>query len=200
MQVQLASIVPQPYVSEKLMDNDVRQALESFTERFCTLWREQTGGWPASEDLYGVPSPCIVTTTGSDVRWQPQPFAPEANLSGVERAMNISLQPAAHQFYTTQFAGDMSALSGTVALTLLQAWSEDDFQRVQENLIGHLVTQKRLKLSPTLFLATTQDEMEVVSLCNLSGEVVLEKIGTKARRTLAPSLVAFLNDLQPQVI
>jgi SecY interacting protein Syd len=114
--------------------------------------------------------------------------------------MDIALQPAAHQFYTTQFAGDMPALLGSQSLTVLQAWSEDDFQRVQENLIGHLVTQKRLKLSPTLFLATTPDEMEVVSLCNLSGEVVLEKIGTKQRKTLAPSLISFLNDLEPQVI
>ncbi|MCT4711493.1 SecY-interacting protein [Enterobacteriaceae bacterium H11S18] len=182
------------------MDNDVRLALEAFTERFCTAWREQTGGWPASEELYGVPSPCIVTTTGSEVRWQPQPFTLEADLSAVERAMDISLQPAAHQFYTTQFAGDMTAHAGTVGLTLLQTWSEDDFQRVQENLIGHLVTQKRLKLSPTLFLATTTDEMEVISLCNLSGEVVLEKIGTKSRTTLAPSLALFLNNLAPEVI
>lgn len=181
------------------MDNDVRQALEDFTNRFCHAWRELAGGWPASEELYGVPSPCIVTTTGDDVRWQPQPFAPENDLSAVERAMDIALQPAAHQFYTTQFAGDMPALLGSQSLTLLQAWSEDDFQRVQENLIGHLVTQKRLKLSPTLFLATTPDEMEVVSLCNLSGEVVLEKIGTKQRKTLAPSLISFLNDLDPQV-
>ncbi|TNV17354.1 SecY-interacting protein [Buttiauxella sp. B2] len=182
------------------MDNDVRQALEDFTNRFCHAWREQTGGWPASEELYGVPSPCIVTTTGKDVRWQPQPFTSENDLSAVERAMDIALQPAAHQFYTTQFAGDMPALSGKQALTLLQAWSEDDFQRVQENLIGHLVTQKRLKIPPTLFLATTTDEMEVVSLCNLTGEVVLEKIGTKQRTTLASSLNAFLQELQPQVI
>lgn len=182
------------------MDNDVRQALEDFTNRFCHAWREQVGGWPASEELYGVPSACIVTTTGDDVRWQPQPFAPENDLGAVERAMDIALQPAAHQFYTTQFAGDMPALLGSQSLTLLQAWSEDDFQRVQENLIGHLVTQKRLKLSPTLFLATTPDEMEVVSLCNLSGEVVLEKIGTKQRKILAPSLISFLNDLEPQVI
>lgn len=183
-----------------MIDNDVRQALEAFTERFCTQWREQTGGLPASEELYGVPSPCIVTTTDSKVYWQPQPFSLTADLSAVERAMDISLQPAVHQFYTSQFAGDMPALSGGVSLTLLQAWSEDDFQRVQENLIGHLVTQKRLKLSATLFLATTQDEMEVVSLCNLSGEIVLEKIGTKQRKVLAPSLITFLESLQPQVI
>lgn len=180
--------------------NEVSLALEEFTRRFCELWQQETGSWPASEALYGIPSPCIVTTTGGDVRWQPQPFTPVADLSAVERALDIALQPGIHEFYTTQFAGDMPAVCGTTALTLLQAWSEDDFLRVQENLIGHLVTQKRLKLSPTLFLATTEDEMEVVSLCNLTGEVVLERIGTAQRSVLSASLPVFLDALTPQVI
>lgn len=55
------------------------------------------------------------------------------------------IQPTIHTFYTTQFAGDMHAQFGDIKLTLLQTWSEDDFRRVQENLIGHLVTQKKAK-------------------------------------------------------
>ena len=75
--------------------------------------------------------------------------------------------------------------------------SEEDFQRVQENLIGHLVVQKRLKLSPTLFIATLESELDVISVCNLSGEVVKETLGTAKRLTLSPSLAGFLNQLEP---
>ena len=113
--------------------------------------------------------------------------------------MDIVLRADIHPFYTTQFAGDMPAQFTGEALTLLQTWSEDDFRRVQENLIGHLVTQKRLKLSPTLFIATREDELEVISVCNLSGEVVLEKLGTRQRAVLAPTLSDFLSRLEPRV-
>lgn len=181
------------------MESDVQQALKAFTDRFCDAWHDAHSTWPQSEELYGVPSPCIISTLQDRVIWQPQPFEPEASLSAVERAMEIVLQADIHAFYTTQYAGDMAARFGGETLTLLQTWSEDDFRRVQENLIGHLVTQKRLKLSPTLFIATREDEMEVVSLCNLSGEVVLEKLGTRQRKVIAPSLSDFLRGLQPQM-
>lgn len=182
-----------------VVESDVQQALKAFTSRFCDAWHEAHATWPQSEELYGVPSPCIISTLQDKVIWQPQPFEPAADLSAVERAMDIVLRADTHSFYTTQFAGDMPAQFAGETLTLLQTWSEDDFRRVQENLIGHLVTQKRLKLSPTLFIATREDELEVISVCNLSGEVVLEKLGTRQRTVLAPTLSDFLTRLEPRV-
>lgn len=179
------------------MDQQTSQALKAFTLRYCDAWHQQRDSWPQSEALYGVPSPCIISSTDEYVLWQPQPFEGEATISAVERALDIVIQPAAHAFYTTQFAGDMGGECAGETLTLLQTWSADDFQRVQENLIGHLVTQKRLKLSPTLFIATLESELEVISICNLSGEVLKEKLGTSERAVLAPSLYDFLNQLKP---
>ncbi|VEB01842.1 Syd protein [Klebsiella pneumoniae] len=84
----------------------------------------------ASEELYGVPSPCVVDTQGEAVFWQPQPFSLAQNISAVERALDIVVQQPLHSYYTTQFAGDMSGRFAGETLTLLQTWSEEDFQRV----------------------------------------------------------------------
>lgn len=179
------------------MDIETANAFTTFTTRYCDAWHEKHGTWPQSADLYGVPSPCIISSQDDYVIWQPQPNTAEQNVNAVERAMDLVVQPAVHAFYATQFAGDMPAHLGDLTLTLLQTWSEDDLQRVQENLIGHLVTQKRLKLSPTLFIATLDSELDVISVCNLSGEVIKETIGTRNRETLAPSLADFLTRLEP---
>lgn len=179
------------------MDYHVTHALRDFTQRYVDFWQQERGHAPASRELYGVASPCIVENLDDSVRWLPQPFEPQATLEKVEKALELQLQPDIHTFYTQQYAGDMSAQFGEHSLTLLQVWSEDDFIRLQENLIGHLVTQKRLKLSPTLFLATTESEMTLVSLCNVSGSVVLEQFGSKKQTVLAPSLSHFLSALRP---
>jgi len=179
------------------MIEQTAQALRDFSQRYCDLWQQESGHLPASEELHGIPSPCVVATQGDAVWWQPQPFTLAQNLDAVERALDIQLQPAVAAFYTAQFAADMSGTFSGQRVSLVQVWSEDDFQRVQENLIGHLVMKRRLKHSPTLFIATTDSELEVVSVCNLSGEVILEQLGTKKRQVLAPSLQNFLIHLQP---
>ncbi|EPX1410244.1 SecY-interacting protein [Cronobacter sakazakii] len=181
------------------MQNEVQQALAAFSARYCEAWRQQRGSLPVSEEYIGISSPCIVSTHPDAVEWEPQPFTPEDSLGAVEKALDIVIQPDAHAFYASQYAGDMAARYDDVALTLLQAWSQDDFRRAQENLIGHLVTQKRLKLSPTIFIATLDSELDVISLCNLTGEVVQETLGTRKRRVLAPSLSTFLSQLTPLV-
>lgn len=181
------------------MEHSISAALTDFTRRYVECWQDQTGHPPASEELYGVSSPCIVEAKNDRVYWLPQVITEPLSLASIERALGIQLCPESHEFYTLQYAGDMHARWQQQTLTLLQAWSEDDFIRLQENLIGHLVTQKRLKLPPTLFIATTDSELAVISLCNISGNVLLEQFGSKQRQVLTNTLSEFLQALQPVI-
>ncbi|KAA1195239.1 SecY-interacting protein [Photorhabdus heterorhabditis] len=182
------------------MISSVTEALANFTRRYVDLWQKETGTAPASSELYGVPSPCITHTGDDIVYWLPQPFPSADKLNKVEVALDIQLQPAIHDFYTSQLAGDMTAMFEGQQLSLIQVWSEEDFIRLQENLIGHLVTQKRLKLSPTAFIATVDSDMSIISLCNLTGEVILEQFGSDKRTPLFTDLIGFLGAIKPVFI
>ncbi|HFZ0323928.1 TPA: SecY-interacting protein Syd, partial [Klebsiella pneumoniae] len=46
------------------MDHQTAEALRAFTQRYCALWQQQRHSLPRSEELYGVPSPCVVDTQG----------------------------------------------------------------------------------------------------------------------------------------
>lgn len=174
----------------------ITQASIAFTTRYCDAWHEKNSSWPPNEELCGVPSPCIVSSTDDAVFWQPQPFIDENNLNIVERAFDIMVQPAAYAFYTTRLAGDMHSRFADEKFTLLQTWSEGDFGRAQGNLIDHLVAQKRPKPSPTLFITTQGNEPDVISVCNLSGEVCEETLGAHKRTVLVASLAEFLIQLK----
>ncbi|WP_034946754.1 SecY-interacting protein [Erwinia oleae] len=179
------------------MIDETAQALSDFTRRYCDAWQHERAHPPASSELFGVPSPCIESTTTDEIYWLPQPFTLAKNLDAVERALDIRLQPSVVAWYTTQFAGDMHAELAGERVTLLQTWSEEDFVRVQENLIGHLLMKRRLKHSPTLFIGTLTSELDVVSVCNLSGEVIKETLGTNRRSVLAATIDVFLRELTP---
>ncbi len=170
-------------------------AMRRFSRRYCDEWQQHTGNLPYSNELADIESPCIVTRDATGVYWQPREFTLPLSLDAVERGVEIILQPAAVAWYTAQFAGDMQAEWFGEPMTLLQVWNEDDFSRVQQNLIGHLVMKRRLKQSPTLFIAATDHDTEIISVCNLSGEVIREALGTNKRKVLAGSVDDFLEKL-----
>ncbi|MDP1244388.1 SecY-interacting protein Syd, partial [Klebsiella pneumoniae] len=66
-------------------------------------------------------------------------FSRAHNISAVERALYIVVQEPLHSYYTTQFAGVMSGRFAGDTLTLLQTLCDEDFLRVQDNLIWHMV-------------------------------------------------------------
>ncbi|WP_297482008.1 SecY-interacting protein [uncultured Photobacterium sp.] len=181
------------------MNHPVTCALSDFSARYLQAWCDADRGFPESEHLVGLISPCVIADDGQNVTWKPIQRQPIIGLDGVEKGMDLLLHSDINAFYGSQFSGDMGAMFGDLSLDLLQAFNDDDIDRLQQNILGHLVTQRRMKLKPTVFIAALDDESKVISICNMTGQVVLETLGKDTRQVLANDVVMFLQQLQPLV-
>ncbi|MEP0356602.1 SecY-interacting protein [Paraglaciecola sp.] len=182
------------------MSSSVSMALDKFIFRFHkkltefseTLNIEYDPKWP---------SLCYLSEgqPGELVAWQPIKRLLKSDFTDVEKALGISIHSDLIDFYSEYWSDNLNAQASKGKLQLLQAWNDDDFVRLQQNLVGHVLMKQRLKQPITLFVGVTNDDDFIITVNNESGEVMLEQVGLIPQEVVAPNLADFLNSLEPDI-
>ncbi|MBU2977844.1 SecY-interacting protein [Alteromonas sp. C1M14] len=178
------------------MIHPMQSSLDAFVEKFRNQAKVQADFLSIEFDPQW-PSPCYQKegVNGDIVPWIPVKQAPRGSFKGTEEALALTLHPDFHCFFTSYYSFHLPAIAPQGRCELLQVCSDADFDRLQQNIIGHLLMKKRLKQSPTLFIGLTEDDDYLISLDNTSGEVVLERVGKEPEQVLATNLSTFLDSL-----
>lgn len=184
------------------------QMLLNFSKSYIEQHIEQFGHLPIMEHDEQWLSPCELGAHDiNNHYWQPVAMEVEQltddkeelfSFTNVESALNLELHPDIKTYFTTIFSGDIEAICSEGQLSLLFAWNKDDFERLQENIIGHILMKQRLKQAETVFFAVTDEEDMIISVDNVSGEVWVEQVGCKPHKKISGSLVDFISQLTPK--
>ncbi|MEP1551551.1 MAG: SecY-interacting protein [Paraglaciecola sp.] len=180
------------------MSGSVSVALSQFVEKYLRKASVSSESLTIEYDPQW-PSLCYVSKAevGEPVSWQPVKRKCKGDFSDIESALNVSIHTDLIEFYNEYWSDNLNAIASKGSLQLLQAWNEDDFLRLQQNLVGHVLMKQRLKQPITLFFGLTEDDDFIITLDNQSGEVMLEQVGLLPKEVLAPNLASFLHSLEP---
>jgi len=130
------------------------------------------------------------------ITWRRQ--TPPARFDDIEQALELTLHPDITELFGSYFGPDLPLWWRALPLTLIQCQDEHDLYRLKQNLIGHVLMLRHLKLADTLFIASVPHDNFVISLVNQTGEIVLEQLGRGPVKRLAPDLGTFLGEVVPR--
>jgi len=180
------------------MNNTIKTALHDLFERHAQIWKDENDCLPQQFFDAEWLSACQVDKLDDDmISWKAIEREEGINLQNISEALEVTLHPSIEQLFCSYYADGIPCLFEGHPVDLIQAWNEDDFNLLQENMIAHFMMQKRLNKPASMFIASCSDEMQVISILNETGEVQLETLGKKQEAILAPDLATFLNKLQP---
>lgn len=180
------------------MNNPTQIQLLSLLQRQKALWQTEKQSLPQQAYDAQWTSPCQTGAVEEGcVAWSAVKREENITLNNIEEALDIQLHPSIEAFFCSVFAGELPCLYEAHPIQLIQAWNEDDFKMLQENMIAHFLMQKRLKKPASMFIATCSDEMQIISVLNETGQVQLETLGKGQEALLAENLADFLQHLTP---
>jgi SecY interacting protein Syd len=193
--------------SSNQINENLVQILQKFSEQYITDYQQTHGCLPCVEQDEEWPSLCEKNATElndlpqGQVYWQPITIDKNEELSfeNFESALDFNLHNDIKTYFTLLYSESLEARCDEGELSLLFAWNKSDFERLQENLIGHILMKRRLKQQETIFFAVTDEEDMIISVDNASGAVWVERVGCKPHKLLSDSLAEFIAQLTPVI-
>ncbi|MCF2908639.1 SecY-interacting protein [Pseudoalteromonas sp. DL2-H2.2] len=178
----------------------VRTLILELHEKFANSVQQSQGHWPLIQHDEQWPSPCETGEPRGDglIAWQAVPRTPGGDLNALASALDTQFSAELNDFYGSAYGGNILLMLEGEEIELLQAWNEEDFERLQQNITGHVLMKRRLKQADTVFIGLAAQEDVLITVQLSSGEVCLERVGKAPHTVLAPSLSAFLSQLSAQ--
>jgi len=178
----------------------VGQAMDDFVDHYVKSLSPLLTSW--QEDWR---SPCefgaTMVSPGAEpqISWRPQRRDDPAVLAPLEAALEVVIHPDLKVYWGRYFAANLPAQAPQGPLSLLQLWNGADLDRLIENQVGHVVTQRRARAPLSLFFACTEDGSDyMLTVENSTGAILLESPARKPLRVVAPNLATFLDELTPR--
>ena len=185
---------------KKFMSLPVKDTLIDFIDTYIAAYEEQKQEMviPFDPDW---DSPCYRESgsPGDWVNWAPVIRQDSHDFSELENALGIELNTQLKDFFSACWSDNLNARTERGNLQLLLPWNEEDFVRLQQNLVGHVLMKRRLGQDETFFFAVTDEEDFNLCIDAKTGEVVLEQVGLPPQEVLADDLSGFLKTLKPLV-
>lgn len=178
----------------------ITEKLIELGNNYVTLFEQTHGFLPVCEKDEQWLSPCELSAYDEEHNfWQPIKIDESLVFDNVEKALEFSLHASIKEYFSAMYSESISAHCEEGSLALIFAWNKDDFSRLQENIIGHILMKKRLKQNTTIFFAVTDDDDYILSLNNETGEIWVERVGCEPHKKIADNMLTFLNSLSIEV-
>ncbi|WP_394176776.1 SecY-interacting protein [Thalassotalea litorea] len=172
-------------------------SLDKLLTTFIEQCQEKLGKFPSIEHDSQWPSPVEMDSVkeGELTRWQPHRVEESLTFANVEDALEETIHPSIKEYFSFAYSENIEAMSEDGQLSLLFAWNFEDFERLQQNIIGHVLMKRRLRQPISIFFAITDEDDINLVVDNEDGSVWVEPVGLKGSKKLADSLSEFLDSL-----
>jgi SecY interacting protein Syd len=175
----------------------VTHALDAFIQR--SLSAKASPFFTAEYDPDWT-STCEIEHMGNTSHWRPTPQINPLDFSGLANAAETPIHSDIQSYYSSFWSGSLQGKTKEGPISLIQLWNPEDFDRLIENLVGHLFMKMKAKQSFTIFFATTEEHSEYfLSIDNATGKILLEEPGKPPVREIESDIATFLNRIEPDL-